>query len=270
MTATGIGIIGCGAMGTSLARGMIEKGAVDPATVRVFDLNQEKAQALARKLGVSPAKAAADLFNDCRYVFVAVKPQDMEAAVESFRAAVKPSRIVISIAAGITIKFMEERLPKGSKVVRLMPNTPCLIGEGAIGMSTGRAVTATEAEAVEALLKPLGLTVAIPEHLMDAVTGLSGTGPAYVFLFIESLVDSGVMMGLSREISSALTVQTVIGAARMLKENGVHPAELRNNVTSPGGTTCAAIQVFEETGFRNSLIKAVIAATRRAEELKRD
>ncbi len=270
MSDTGLGIVGCGAMGSALARGMIRKGAFDPASVWVFDIYRERARALAKSLNAQPAGSLEELFAHCRHIFIAVKPQDMETAVESFKGFVKPSQVIISIAAGITIKFIEGRLPAGTKVIRLMPNTPCLIGEGAIGMSAGSAVTAGEAEAVENSLKSLGLTVPIPEHLMDAVTGLSGTGPAYVFLFIESLIDSGVMMGLNRDTATALTIQTVIGAARMLQENGVHPAELRNNVTSPGGTTCAAIQVFEETGFRNSLIKAVIAATRRAGELRRD
>jgi len=134
-------------------------------------------------------------------------------------------------------------------------------------MSAGKNASEEEREEVMALLKPLGLTIQVPEKLMDAVTGLSGTGPAYVFLFAETLIDAGVTVGLNRDVASKLVVQTLIGAARMLQESNIHPAELRNNVTSPAGTTCAAMQVLEETGFRSSMIKAVIEATRRAGEL---
>lgn len=270
MTVGGIGIIGCGAMGSTLARGIVEKGREDPASVWVIDIDPSRTRVLVEILKVQPAEGFEDIFANCTYVFIAVKPQDIEPALLHLPALVKPHHVIITTAAGITTGFIENRLPAGCKVVRIMPNTPCLIGEGAVAVSAGGAVTGSEMKAVDKLLEPLGLTVSIPEHLMDAVTGLSGTGPAYVFLFIESLIDSGVMMGLSRDVASRLTIQTVIGATMMLQENGMHPAELRNNVTSPGGTTCAAIQVFEETGFRNSLIKAVIAATRRAGELKRD
>lgn len=267
----GIGIIGCGAIGSALAGGIVEKGVEDPADVRVLDIDPARIEKLVNKLKVQPAAGTGDIFANCTYIFIAVKPQDVESALREFQPLVQPHHVIISAAAGISTTFIESRLPAGSKVIRIMPNTPCLIGQGAVAVSSGGAVTGSEIDNVEKLLEPLGLTVSIPEHLMDAVTGLSGTGPAYVFLFIESLIDSGVMMGLSRDVASRLTIQTIIGATMLLlQENGIHPAELRYNVTSPGGTTCAAIEVLEEKGFRNCLTKAVTAATLRAGEFKRD
>ncbi|MEW5785508.1 MAG: pyrroline-5-carboxylate reductase, partial [Bacillota bacterium] len=208
-----------------------------------------------------------ELMPHCRHLFIAVKPQDIEGLLRLMHKEVKPHQLITSIAAGVTIKFIEESLPPGSKVIRLMPNTACLVGEGAIAISAGHAVSEAEREEVIELLGSLGLTIPVPENLMDAVTGLSGTGPAYVFLFVETLIDAGVNVGLRRDIATALVVQTVIGAARMLQDSTLHPAELRNAVTSPAGTTCAALQVLEEEGFRSCMIKAVMKASRRAGEL---
>lgn len=233
----------------------------------VYDINEERAYKLSRELGVETVKDLAAMIPYCRHILVAVKPQDLEGLLGLLTSLVKPQQLVSSIVAGITTKNLQDGLGPGCKVIRLMPNTPCLVGEGAIAMSTGIAVTEEEREEVTLLLQHLGLTIQVPEKLMDAVTGLSGTGPAYVFLFVETLIDAGVTVGLNRDVASKLVVQTVIGAARMLQENNIHPAELRNNVTSPAGTTCAALQVLEETGFRSSMIKAVIEASRRAGEL---
>lgn len=264
-----IGLIGCGAMGSALAKGMIERGGVDPSAVYLYDLNKERQSELARELNAHPAKDYAEILKNCRYVYIAVKPQDTEGLLYSIRSYIEADHIIISIAAGITINFIESLLPPGTKIVRLMPNTPCLIGEGTIVISIGDAVTDEEFKAVERLLKPLGLTIRIPEKLMDAATGLSGTGPAYVFLFIETMIDAGVSVGIRRDVASDMVIQNVIGAARMLQEINTHPAELRNTVTSPAGTTSAAMQILEEYGFRSCLLKAVIEATKRAEDLRR-
>lgn len=267
MKLDGIGLIGCGAMGSAMARGFTKQGGIEPNLVRVFDINAERAKELSLRLGVAAVENLADMVPYCRHILVAVKPQDIEGLLGLLKKLVTPDQLVTSIAAGVTTRMLQDGLSPGCKVVRLMPNTPCLVGEGAIAMSTGIEVTEDEQEEVIQLLRLLGLTIQVPEKLMDAVTGLSGTGPAYVFLFVETLIDAGVTVGLNRDVASKLVVQTVIGAARMLQENNIHPAELRNNVTSPAGTTCAALQVLEETGFRSSMIKAVIEASRRAGEL---
>ncbi len=260
-------LIGCGAMGSALARGIAKKGDVNPSSVWVYDTNEERAKQLSRELGVKAAASLEEAVPLSRHLLVAVKPQDIDGLIQMLRGLVTPGQLVTSIAAGITIATLQNGLGPECKILRLMPNTPCLVGEGAIAMSAGKNVSEGEREEVMALLKPLGLTLQVPEKLMDAVTGLSGTGPAYVFLFVETLIDAGVTVGLNRDVASKLVIQTLIGAAKMLQEFKIHPAELRNNVTSPAGTTCAALQVLEETGFRSSMIKAVIEATRRAGEL---
>lgn len=264
-----IGLIGCGEMGSAMAKGMIVRGGIEPTSVYLFDLNKQRKNDLAAELKANSVKNYTELVSNCRYIFIAVKPQDTEGLLYSIKPDIKSDQIVISIAAGITIYFIESCLPTETKVVRLMPNTPCLIGEGTIVVSIGDAVTEDEYQAVGALLRPLGLTIRVPEMLMDAATGLSGTGPAYVFLFIETLIDAGVTVGIRRDVASEMVIQNVIGAARMLQENNKHPAELRNIVTSPAGTTSAAMQVLEESGFRSCLLKAVKEATRRAEDLRR-
>ncbi len=265
------GIIGCGAMGTALVRGMIASGEILPADLWIYDLDRPKLNDLSSELGVQPAADPEQLFKRCRHIFVAVKPQDVDAAAGAWANLIRPAgHLLISLAAGVTIKFYEERLPAGSKVIRLMPNTPCLIGEGAVAMSTGKAVNPDEAGEIRKLLGHLGLIIPVPEQMMDAVTGLSGSGPAYVYLFIETLIDAGVNVGLSRETAASLTVQTVLGAARMVRESGSHPVELRNDVTSPAGTTAAALEVLESGRFRGDLIRAVKAAAQRAGELNRE
>lgn len=264
-----IGLIGCGAMGSALAKGMIEKGGVDPSSVYLYDLSEERKELLASELRTNAAISLSEFIPECRVIFIAVKPQDAEGLLYSLKPMVQPEQIYVSIAAGITISFIESCLYAGTKIIRLMPNTPCLIGEGAIVISTGEAVTDEERVWVEKLLEPLGLTIRLPEYLMDAATGISGTGPAYVYLFIETMIDAGVSVGIRRDVASKLVIQNVIGAAKMLNVNTKHPAELRNIVTSPAGTTSAAMYVLEESGFRSCLLKAVIEATRRAEDLRR-
>ena len=269
MNKKNIGLIGCGAMGSAMAKGMVEKDGVDPGSVYLYDINKARRDVLAGEIKVNSAENLAELIDHCQHVFIAVKPQDIEGLLYSIKDIVKADQLFSSIAAGITISFIESCLPQGSRVVRLMPNTPCLLGEGTIAISIGENVSTEELEEVEELLKPLGLTIRIPEDLMDAATGLSGTGPAYVFLFIETMIDAGVTVGIRRDVATEMVIQNVIGSARMLRENTKHPAELRNTVTSPAGTTASAMQILEEFGFRSCLLKAVIEATRRAEELRR-
>lgn len=269
MPRSGIGIIGCGAMGAALARGIASSGAVSPADIRLYDRDKKRAEAAAGEWGLRVAAGPEVLLQKSRYLFVAVKPQDVAGAVNSWKKHFQPgAHLLISLAAGVTMQFYRELLPAGSKIIRLMPNTPCLIGEGAIAMSTGSGVGAGEAAEIKELLAGLGLTLAVPEKLLDAVTGLSGSGPAYLYLFVEALVDAGVNAGLDHESASKLALQTVLGAARMLQESGRPPAELRREVTSPAGTTAAALAVLENRSFRGSLIAAVEAAVERAGELK--
>jgi len=265
-----IGLIGCGAMGSALAKGIVKRVGIDPSHVYLFDLNPERVDELALELNAVGAENLEELISQCRQIFICVKPQDIESLLYSIKDVVREGQIFASIAAGITINFIESCLPAFSKVIRLMPNTPCLLGEGTIAISVGDNVTTEERDEIEELLKSMGITIKIPEYLMDAATGLSGTGPAYVFLFIETMIDAGVSVGFRRDVASEMVIQNIIGSARLLQENNKqHPAELRNSVTSPAGTTTAAMHVLEESGFRSCLLKSVIAATKQAEKLRR-
>ncbi len=268
MAVNGIGLIGCGAMGSALVKGMVERGETVTGTVYVYDLDSGRMNTLAQELGIQAVAGLIELVRHCRHLFIAVKPQDVAGLLAAIGPYVGPEQIIVSVAAGITLVMLQSALPPGCKVIRLMPNTPCLAGAGAIALSPGDTVTPEEKTEVMALLRPLGLTVPVPERLMNAVTGLSGSGPAYVYLFAETLIDAGVAAGLPRDIAAKLALQTISGSAKMLLENPtLHPAEMRNRVTSPAGTTSAALAALEETGFRGAVIKAVLAATRRSEEL---
>ncbi|MGM0652470.1 MAG: pyrroline-5-carboxylate reductase [Bacillota bacterium] len=268
MTTNIIGLIGCGAMGSALVRGMVTRGDIDPGSVYLYDLSVDRKNQLASEYNCNPAASLEEFIPCCNKIFIAVKPQDIEILLSSIKPLVQPGQIYVSVAAGITINYIESCLFPGTKIIRLMPNTPCLIGEGVIIISAGDIVAEDERREVESMLKPLGTTIRMPEKLMDAATGLSGTGPAYVYLFIETMIDAGVSVGIRRDVASKLVIQNVIGAAKMLESNTQHPAELRNIVTSPAGTTSAALLTLEEEGFRSCLIKAVMEATKRSEELR--
>lgn len=270
METKGTGLVGCGAMGSAMVKGLVKGGVVEPDRIMVYDINDARKDELAGKIKVSAAGDLEQLILGSRVILIAVKPRDVDEVMRSMKNIVGPNQMLISVAAGITTEMLERYLPEKSKVIRVMPNTPCLIGEGALAVSPGRNVTPGELEQAVKLLEPLGLVVTVPEDSMDGVTGLSGSGPAYVYLFAEALIDAGVDVGLGRKEAGALVIQTLLGASRMLKEAGKHPAQLRNEVTSPGGTTSAALKVLDEEGFRGLLIKAVNEASRRAGEMKSD
>jgi pyrroline-5-carboxylate reductase len=264
------GLIGCGSMGTALARGMVRESGLGAANLMVYDVNRERLDNLVNELGVQPAVGIKEVCRFAEIIFLAVKPLDIAGLVDEIRNYYHPGQILVSVAAGIPISSVAGRLPVGGKVIRLMPNTPCLVGEGAIAICAGEHVADDEVIVIEELLRPLGLVERVNENLMNAVTGLSGSGPAYLFLFIEALIDGGVEAGLPRPVAARLAAQTVQGAVKMLKAGDRHPAELRNAVTSPGGTTSAALSVFEQEAFRGTIIKAVLAAAKRAGELESD
>ncbi|MCE5200045.1 MAG: pyrroline-5-carboxylate reductase [Armatimonadota bacterium] len=270
MTADKIGrlaVIGAGAMGSAFAKGVTAGGLFAPGEVTMVDVDVSRLECIAHELGVNTSSDSANAIKDADVILLAVKPGIVRDALGDIEAAVKPSQLIVSIAAGVKLEVLESSLPKGSAVVRAMPNTPCQISAGAVGFSRGRSVTDDQAAVAKRLFDAVGLSYEVPEKLLDAVTGLSGSGPAYVYVMIEALSDAGVRVGLPRDISTALSAQTVMGAARMVIEEGEHPAKLKDRVTSPGGTTIAGIDALERNGFRSSLIEAVKAATRRSEEL---
>lgn len=258
--------LGAGNMAEALLRGLIRAG-VAPARITATVKRQDrKAQLEAEhEIQVGFDNAAATAGADT--VFLCAKPQAMRALVAQIAPAVTPGKLVISIAAGVPIAALERAFPPGARVVRAMPNTPCLVGAGATALAMGEHATAKDVELTTRVFDEVGITTVVEEALIDAATGLSGSGPAYIFLIIEALSDAGVKVGLPRAVSTRLAAQTVFGSAKLLIETGAHPGHLKDQVTSPGGTAIAGLHTLEAGGLRTTLIDAVEAATRRAKEL---
>lgn len=263
-----VGIIGCGKMGTALVQGALRAKVVSAAEVIGCDPHQGSRQAFEKATAARVTAELADIAATSEVILLCTKPQEALAALANLAdAAGGSSKLVISIAAGVTLAGLEAAVPENFRLIRAMPNTPALIGQGAAGFCLGSRATAEDGQTAKALLDAVGLAVAVPEKLMDAVTGLSGSGPAYVYLVIEALADGGVRSGLPRAAALQLAAQTVLGAAAMVLETGEHPAVLKDMVTSPGGTTIAGLAVMESRGVRSAMIEAVSAAVQRAGEL---
>jgi pyrroline-5-carboxylate reductase len=257
-----LGVIGCGKMGSALVEGAIRSGAVPAAKVSGCDAYPEAAKAFANATGATFAESISALNADT--YLLCTKPNQAEAALGALPAG---EALVISVAAGLSTAWLEARVPAGVRVIRCMPNTPALVGKGAAAYCRGKAATAADAETAKLLLGSVGLAVELPESLMDAVTGLSGSGPAFVYVMIEAMADGGVRAGLPRAEALKLAAQTVLGAAAMVLETGLHPGALKDQVTSPGGTTIAGIAELEKHGMRSAFIEAVTTAARRSAEL---
>ena len=262
-----VGLIGGGKMGEALAGGIVARGLFPASHVMVSDVVKERLEQLKRIYGVATATDNKRVAREVDILILAVKPQNMGDVLAELASVVGKAHLVISIAAGIPVKFIEERLEKGVRIIRAMPNTPALIGEGMAALAGG--ATATEADMAQARLifDAVGLTVVVKEDLMNAVTGLSGSGPAYGFIMIEALSDAGVRMGLSRDVALKLAAQTLLGAAKLCLKGDRHPGELKDMVTSPAGTTIAGVKALEEGKIRATMMAAVEAATLRAGEL---
>ncbi|PWB79555.1 MAG: pyrroline-5-carboxylate reductase [Candidatus Methylomirabilota bacterium] len=262
-----IGFIGAGNMAEAMIRGLLEAGLVAADQIIASDIVEAKRQQVALRYGIQTVANGRDAALKASILILAVKPQDMEAALQEIAAAVDTNKTVVSVAAGITIAFIAERLPAGARIVRAMPNAPALVLAGAAGIAKGEHATVEDLQIAEAIFASVGKAVIVEEKHLDAVTGLSGSGPAYVFLFVEALADAGVKVGLARDVARLLATQTVLGAARMVLESGRHPAELKDIVASPGGTTIAGLYALERGGLRGTLMEAVEAATIRSREL---
>jgi pyrroline-5-carboxylate reductase len=269
LTDTTLAILGTGMMGGALARGLVRSGALPPGSVRLFDIEAARAEQVANDLGAGArtCQSPREAVEQSSAVLVAVKPAIVPDLLTSISPAVTQDRLVISIAAGIRLSKIEALLSPDAPVVRAMPNTPCLIGAGATALCRGTFAGDAHLQTAHSLFAAVGQSVEVDERLMDAVTGLSGSGPAYVYLMIEALADGGVKAGLPRDTARLLAAQTVLGAAEMALKSGEHPAQLKDNVTTPGGTTIAGLAVLERAGLRSALIDAVQAAAERSKEL---
>ena len=266
-----LGFIGGGNMTEALLKGLLASSSVGPKDILVSDLLSDRLEYLNKEYKVKITDDSRKLVQKSDILILAVKPQVVGKVLESFSDVVDKHKIIISVAAGISINFIEDILDREGKnkisVIRTMPNTPALVQEGATAICGGGHSSKLDIKIAHHIFKAIGQTVAIEETHMDAVTGLSGSGPAYIFMIIEALSDAGVKVGLSREVSNILTIQTILGSAKLARDGGKHPGELKDMVTSPGGTTISGLHMLEEGGVRTALMNAVERATQRSREL---
>ncbi len=261
-----IGFLGGGRMAEALVRGILEGGLVNADQVHVVDPDAGRCALMAETYTVSASTEYAPVWQ-CDIIILAVKPQVMGALLDECRDHIQPKHLLISIAAGIPLQFMEQRLADGCRVVRVMPNTPALVLEAASALSPGKAAGDDDLAVAREIFDAVGISVVVAESYLDAVTGLSGSGPAYVFAFLESLIEAGLKVGLARHDAEKLAQQTILGSVKLAMETGEHPAQLKAMVTSPGGTTIAGLHELEKAGFKAGIMNAVEAATDRSREL---
>lgn len=265
-----VGFIGLGQMATALASGFISAKAVKAYNVYGFDVSKASSAKFSTIANVNICETAEDVVSHANVLLLAVKPQYMDSALIPVQKALlsNPSRLlIVSIAAGLPISFFEKKLMSEIRLARVMPNTPCLVGQAASAFSLNNNATEDDGKIVKKLLETVGVAFELPETQLDAVTGLSGSGPAYAFMAIEALADGGVKAGLPRSIALALAAQTLKGSAEMYLQTKRHPGELKDAVTSPAGTTIAGVAALEEHGFRSALIDAVERGAVRSREL---
>jgi pyrroline-5-carboxylate reductase len=262
---TTFALIGVGKLGEALLSGLLRSGRA-PQDVIAAERYEGRAKEIEQQYGVRTA-APADAVADADVVLLAVKPQDMRTALRELAPGIKPSTLVVSMAAGITLALLEEELPAGTHCIRVMTNTPVFVDEAMSAISPGTHATEEHLVLVEELLRPVGKVIRVPEHQQDAVTALSGSGPAYFFYLVEAMIDAGILLGLPRAVAAELIVQTAVGSAKMLKESDEHPVVLREAVMSPAGTTISAIRVMEDHGVRAAMLAALEAARDRSREL---
>jgi pyrroline-5-carboxylate reductase len=264
-----VGFIGSGNMGEALIKGLTAANLVSPEAIYASDVRIERLRALDQQYGVQLLQDNAELVRQVDIVILAVKPQILPAVARQIASAVTKKKLLISIAAGVSTTTIRAALGKDARLIRVMPNTPALVLEGVTAIAKAEGLEPGDLDDAGEIFSAVGRVVTLDEELMDAVTGLSGSGPAYVAIVIESLADGGVKMGLDRLTAMTLATQTVLGAARLILETGMHPGAVKDMVSSPGGTTIAGIAALEEGGIRHNLIKAVERATLRSRELGR-
>jgi pyrroline-5-carboxylate reductase len=260
-----VAVVGAGVMGETLLSGLIRAGR-HPETLLVVEKRPERVTELEERYGVEVV-GTVDAARRADTLALVVKPQDMAELLGELAQHVRPGQLVVSLAAGITSGFIESRLPEGVAVVRVMPNTPALVDEGMAAISAGSHCDEAHLLEAESLLASTGKVMRVPEKQQDAVTAISGSGPAYLFFVVEAMIEAGVHLGLPRATSTELVVQTVVGSAKLLRETGEHPTVLRERVTSPGGTTAAAVRELEDHKVRAAFLRAMEAARDRSRAL---
>jgi pyrroline-5-carboxylate reductase len=264
-----IGFVGCGNMGEALVKGLVEASVVKADALMAADTRADRLADLDRRYGIRIARSNVECVRECDVVLLAVKPQIMAAVLEEIAPSLSRRQLVISVAAGVSTATIRAAAGKDLRLIRVMPNTPALVLAGATAIAKGKGLEDGDLETAQEIFGAVGKVVVLDEDLMDAVTGLSGSGPAYVAVVVESLADGGVKMGLDRATAMTLATQTVLGAAKLLLETGLHPGALKDMVSSPGGTSITGIAALEEGGIRTTFITAVERATLRSRELGR-
>ncbi len=262
-----IGMVGGGQMGEALIRGLIESGLATAESITVAESSDQRREYLETIYHVQRATEPAELADRRKVIILAVKPQIMESVLAGYRPYLSREHLLISIAAGITIRQIEQSIGEDKRIIRVMPNTPALVLAGASALSGSRQAGKEDIDLGLRLFSAVGTCVEVPENLLDAVTGLSGSGPGYVFTFLEAMIDGGVLAGLPRPVAEQLALQTLYGSAKLALESGEPAAVLKGRVTSPGGTTVTGLQVMEQAGLRGTMMETVRVATARSEEL---
>jgi len=262
-----IGIVGAGNMGEALISGLVQSRSSAPENIICSDTRKDKLRSIKEAYGAATTSNNVTVVNTAEIIVYAVKPQIMAQVLVETADALNMSKLVISIAAGVPLAAIESCLNKDLRLIRVMPNIPASVKEGAAAIAAGKHVLKEDVKIARAIFDSVGKSALIEEELMDAITGLSGSGPAYIFLIVDALADAGVKMGLAREDALFLSTQTVLGAAKILMETREHPGRLKDKVTSPGGTAIAGLHTLEEGGLRTTLINAVEVATKRSREL---
>src|SRR5215216_2117544 len=262
-----IAILGGGKIGESLLAGLLSSGWRKPEEIVVTGRRQERIDELAERYGIESTLSNADAVSGASFIVIAVKPQDFDTLLGEIGGLLSPEQTVLSIAAAVPTTAIEERIAPGVPVLRAMPNTPATVHEGVAGLCAGAHAADEHLAMAEDVLQHVGRVVRVPERYMDAVTAVSGSGPAYFALLAEAMIEAGILLGLSREITTQLVVQTMFGTAKLLRDEKMHPVELREMVTSPGGTTIRAILELEQAGVRAAFLNAIQAAMDRGREL---
>ncbi|MDD1747813.1 MAG: pyrroline-5-carboxylate reductase [Methanomassiliicoccales archaeon] len=262
-----IGFVGAGNMAEALMKGIISAGMALADDITASDVMPERRDFIAKTIGVGVTGDNIEVVRSSDIIVLAVKPNHVGPVLEELKPYLSSDHLLISIAAGVKIDVMERHLNWGVRVVRVMPNQPCLVGASASAFALGRSARKEDKETVQRVLESVGVAFALDEKLLDAVTGLSGSGPAYVYMFIEALADGGVLAGLPRDVATILAAQTVFGSAKTVLETRKHPGELKDMVASPGGTTIEGIRALEENGFRGAVMDAIEAGAKKSAEL---
>ncbi|MBL6763805.1 MAG: pyrroline-5-carboxylate reductase [Verrucomicrobiae bacterium] len=265
-----IGFLGAGKMATALGKGFLKAGLVDAADLIASDVFEAARSSFASETGGTATSNNLEVLQRANIILLAVKPGQIESVLTGIRDTATKGHLFISIAAGVPIAKMESCLPTSARLIRVMPNTPALVGASATAYALGSHASQSDGDLAGRLFSALGTAYPVPENLLDAVTGLSGSGPAYVYMIIEALSDGGVAAGLPRDIATKLAAQTLLGGARMVLETGIHPGQLKDMVTSPGGTTIEGVHALERGGLRATLMNAVRAAAEKSRKLGQD